>query len=68
MGGFVSRPKPPPPPAPVYVAPTKPEISQATATDKSDIARGKGRSSMILTGPQGVGSADLKIRKKTLLG
>ena len=68
MGGFVSRPKPPPPPAPVYVAPTKPEISQATATGKSDIAIGKGRSSMILTGPQGLGSGDLKLRKKTLLG
>ena len=68
MGGVVSRPKPPPPaPAPVYVAPTKAEVSQATSTD-SGMERGKGRSSMILTGPQGLGSGDLKLRKKTLLG
>lgn len=68
MGGVISRPKPPaPPPAPAYVAPTKPEVSQATSTESS-IDRGKGRSSMILTGPQGLGSGDLKLRKKTLLG
>jgi len=68
MGGVVSRPKPPPPaPAPVYVAPTKAEVSQATSTD-SGMERGKGRSSMILTGPQGLGSGDLKLSKKTLLG
>lgn len=64
MGGFVSRPKPPPP-APT---PTKAEVSQATSLSAQDQARGKGRDSMILTGPQGLGSGDLKLRKKTLLG
>ena len=68
--GSVTRPRPAPQapaPAPVVVAPTKAEVSQATSTD-SGIDRGKGRSSMILTGPQGLGSGDLKLRKKTLLG
>jgi hypothetical protein len=69
MGGpvrrIISKPKPP---APVYTAPSEPEISQAKATDASGIDRGKGRSSMILTGPQGLGSGDLKLQKKTLLG
>ena len=67
MGGVIRPPKPPaPPPAPAYVAPSKPEISQATAGES--INRGQGRSSMILTGPSGLGSGDLKLRKKTLLG
>ena len=48
-------------------APSAPEISQSTSTE-STIDRGRGRSSMILTGPQGLGSGDLKLRKKTLLG
>ncbi len=64
MGGIISKPKPP---APVYVAPTKAEVSQASLSPQ-DQARGKGRDSMILTGPQGLGSGDLKLRKKTLLG
>ena len=65
MGGVISRPKPP---KPVVVAPTKAEVSQATSLSAQDQARGKGRSSMILTGPQGLGSGDLKLSKKTLLG
>jgi len=72
MGGpvrrIVSKPKAPPAPAPAYVAPSKPEISQATATDVTESTRGKGRSSMIATGPQGLGSGDLRLQKRTLLG
>ena len=48
---FRSKPTPPAPPTP-----TRPEVSQATATSatsKSDMARGKGRSNTILTGPKG---------------
>ena len=66
MGGVISKPKAPPAP-PAIVAPSKPEVSQSTSTE-STIDRGRGRSSMILTGPQGLGSGDLKLRKKTLLG
>jgi len=70
MGGPVRRviSKPKPPPAPAYVAPSKPEVSQATATDVTESTRGKGRSSMIATGPQGLGSGDLRLQKRTLLG
>ena len=65
MGGVISRPKPPPPPAPT---PTKPEVSQATAVSKTDMARGKGRSSTILTGAKGLGDNKLTTSKRTLLG
>ena len=69
MGGFVSRPKPPaPPPAPEYAAPTKAEVSQATATDVTSMTRGKGRSSTILTGAKGLGDNALTTSKKSLLG
>ena len=70
MGGVISRPKPPAPPpaAPVVVAPTKPEVSQITATQKTDMARGKGRSSTILTGAKGLGDNQLTTSKRTLLG
>ena len=70
MGGPVRRviSKPTPPPAPAYVAPSRAEVSQATATDATQSTRGRGRSSMIVTGPQGLGSGDLKLQKRTLLG
>ena len=71
MGGVVKRiaPKPPAPPAPVYVpTPTAPEVSQATATAKSDMARGKGRSTTILTGAKGLGDNKLTTSKAQLLG
>ena len=69
MGGVISKPKPPAPPAaPVVVAPTKPEVSQATAIAKTDMARGKGRSSTILTGAKGLGDNQLTTSKRTLLG
>ena len=71
MGGAVKRlaPKPPAPPAPVYVpTPTAPEVSQATATAKSDMARGKGRSTTILTGAKGLGDNKLTTSKAQLLG
>ncbi|BAQ86286.1 hypothetical protein [uncultured Mediterranean phage uvMED] len=69
MGGVISRPKPPAPPpaAPVVVAPTKPEIDQG-AVSKTDMARGKGRSSTILTGAKGLGDNKLTTSKRTLLG
>ena len=56
MGGVAKAvmPKPKPPPAPVYAAPTKAEVSQATATDVTSMTRGKGRSSTILTGAKGL--------------
>ena len=71
MGGVAKRimPKPPAPPAPVYVpTPTAPEVSQATAVAKTDMARGKGRSSTILTGAKGLGDNKLTTQKYTLLG
>ena len=70
MGGVISKPKPPAPPpaAPVVVAPTAPEVSQATATEKTGITRGKGRSSTILTGAKGLGDNQLTTSKRTLLG
>ena len=71
MGGvarkIVRPPAPPTPPAPVYVpTPTKPEISQATIA-KTDMARGKGRSSTILTGAKGLGDNKLTTSKAQLL-
>ena len=71
MGGVAKRiiPKPPAAPAPVYVpTPTAPEVSQATAVAKTDMARGKGRSSTILTGAKGLGDNKLTTSKATLLG
>ena len=72
MGGvarIISPPKPAAPPAPVYVpTPTKPEVSQAYATTKTDMGRGKGRSSTILTGAKGLGDNKLTTSKRTLLG
>ena len=57
----------PPPAAPVVVAPTKPEIDQG-AVAKTDMARGKSRSSTILTGAKGLGDNQLTTSKRTLLG
>tara|TARA_Y100001938_G_scaffold139338_1_gene206085 strand:- start:1155 stop:1376 length:222 start_codon:yes stop_codon:yes gene_type:complete len=72
MGGVarkIVRPKPvPPPAAPVVVAPTKPEVSQAYSATTTDMARGKGRSSTILTGAKGLGDNKLTTSKRTLLG
>ena len=73
MGGAVARvfrPAPPqaPAPAPTYAAPTKAEVSQATSTSMSDMAKGKGRSSTILTGAKGLGDNALTTSKRTLLG
>jgi hypothetical protein len=70
MGGVARKIiKPPAPPAPVYVpTPTAPEVSQATAIAKTDMARGKGRSTTILTGAKGLGDNQLTTTKKTLLG
>ena len=71
MGGVARKvmPKPAPPPAPVYVpTPTAPEVSQATAIAKTDMARGKGRTSTILTGAKGLGDNKLTTSKATLLG
>jgi len=71
MGGVARKivaPKPPAP-APVYVpTPTAPEVSQATAMAQSDMARGKGRSTTILTGAKGLGDNKLTTSKATLLG
>ena len=61
---FRQKPKPPAPPP----TPTRPEVSQATATSKSDMARGKGRSNTILTGPKGAKDEYLTLGKKSLLG
>ena len=71
MGGvarIISPPKPAAPPAPVYVpTPTKPEVSQATM-GKTDMMRGKGRTSTILTGAKGLGDNKLTTSKAQLLG
>ena len=73
MGGAVARvfrPAPPqaPAPAPSYAAPTKAEISQATATSAVDMKKSQGRSSTILTGARGLGDNALTTSKKSLLG
>jgi len=72
MGGVARKivtPKPAPAPAPVYVpTPTAPEVSQASAIAKTDMARGKGRTSTILTGAKGLGDNKLTTSKATLLG
>ncbi|BAQ85700.1 hypothetical protein [uncultured Mediterranean phage uvMED] len=71
MGGvrrIISPPKPQKPPAPVYVpAPSQAEVSQAQSTSMQQLARGRGRSSTILTGPKGLGDGNVSI-KKSLLG
>nr|BAR37198.1 hypothetical protein [uncultured Mediterranean phage uvMED] len=77
MGGAVarivrpSRPTPAPAPAPV-VAPTAPEVSQATATSMDGYdarkTKAKGRSTTILTGPKGVEEETLTLGKRSLLG
>jgi len=59
------------PVAPVYAAPTKAEVSQATATTASstiDMKSSQGRSSTILTGAKGLGDNALTTSKKSLLG
>ena len=67
MAPLISRPKPPP--APVYTqAPTKAEVSQVTSTSAMELARGKGRSSTILSGAKGLGDNALTTTKKSLLG
>ena len=71
MGGVarvVNPPKPPAPPAAPVVAPTKAEVSQAYSASKTDMARGRGRSSTILTGARGLGDNKLTTSKRTLLG
>ena len=73
MGGVarvIRPPKPPAPPpaAPVVVAPTKPEVSQGYSATATDMGRGKGRSSTILTGAKGLGDNKLTTSKRTLLG
>ena len=67
MAPLISRPKPPP--APVYTpAPTKAEVSQVTSTSAMELARGKGRSSTILSGAKGLGYNALTTTKLSLLG
>jgi len=56
------------PVAPAYAAPTKAEVSQATATSAIDMKSSKGRSSTILTGAKGLGDNALTTSKKSLLG
>lgn len=71
MGGVARAvmPKPKAPPAPVYVAPTKAEVSQVQATTiDTGLTRGKGRTSTILTGAKGLGDNALTTQKYTLLG
>ena len=72
MGGVarvISPPKPPAPPAQIYTpAPTKAEVSQSVSTSTTDMARGKGRSSTILTGARGLGDNKLTTTKYSLLG
>ena len=75
MGGAVARiirpSRPTPAPAPV-VAPTAPEVSQATATSMdgydSRKTKARGRSTTILTGPKGVEEETLTLGRKSLLG
>ena len=75
--GSVFRPRPPAPPpaptpAPIAVAPTAPEVSQATATSMdgydSRKTKAKGRSATIMTSSKGVEDESLTLGKKSLLG
>ena len=79
MGGAVarivrpSRPTPAPAPAPTpVVAPTAPEVSQATATSMdgydSRKTKAKGRSATIMTSSRGVEDETLTLGRKSLLG
>ena len=79
MGGAVarivrpSRPTPAPAPAPTpVVAPTAPEVSQATATcmDGYDSrkTKAKGRSATIMTSSKGVEDETLTLGRRSLLG
>ena len=78
MGGAVarivrpSRPTPAPTPAPIAVAPTAPEVSQATATSMdgydSRKTKAKGRSATIMTSSKGVEDETLTLGKRSLLG
>ena len=79
MGGAVarivrpSRPTPAPAPAPTpVVAPTAPEVSQATATSMdgydSRKTKAKGRSATIMTSSKGVEDDTLTLGRKSLLG
>jgi hypothetical protein len=75
MGGAVARItrpiRPTPTPTPV-VAPTAPEVSQATATSMdgydSRKTKAKGRSATIMTSSRGVEDETLTLGKKSLLG
>jgi|TARA_B100001173_G_scaffold275543_1_gene255826 hypothetical protein len=78
MGGAVarivrpSRPTPAPTPAPIAVAPTAPEVSQATATSMdgydSRKTKAKGRSATIMTSSKGVEDETLTLGRRSLLG
>ena len=78
MGGAVarivrpSRPTPAPTPAPIAVAPTAPEVSQATATSMdgydSRKTKAKGRSTTIMTSSKGVEDETLTLGRRSLLG
>ena len=77
MGGAVARivrprPTPAPTPAPVMVAPTAPEVSQATATSMdgydSRKTKAKGRSATIMTSSKGVEDETLTLGRRSLLG
>ena len=81
MGGAVarivrpSRPTPAPAPAPAptpVVAPTAPEVSQATATSMdgydSRKTKAKGRSATIMTSSRGVEDETLTLGRRSLLG
>ena len=79
MGGAVarivrpSRPTPAPAPAPTpVVAPTAPEVSQATATSmdgyESRKTKAKGRSATIMTSSKGVEDETLTLGRRSLLG
>tara|TARA_R100000951_G_scaffold46338_1_gene39373 strand:+ start:330 stop:527 length:198 start_codon:yes stop_codon:yes gene_type:complete len=64
MGSVFKKPKPPSP----QPTPTRAEVSQAVSISQTDMARGKGRSSTILTGAKGLGDNALTTSKKSLLG
>ena len=78
MGGAVarivrpSRPTPAPTPAPIAVAPTAPEVSQATETSMdgydSRKTKAKGRSATIMTSSKGVEDETLTLGRRSLLG
>ena len=75
MGGAVARItrpiRPTPTPTPV-VAPTAPEVSQATATSMDGYdarkTKAKGRSATIMTSSRGVEDETLTLGRRSLLG